>query len=725
VRPISNTVTGRFGVLASIVLLTIAVAGYVAFRPSSSTVAIQNLAPGSLEGANILLITIDTLRADRLGTYGSTARLTPTLDGLARAGIRFQNAFAQAPMTLPAHTSILTGLSPPRHGVRNNGAYRLTSIPTVTTLLKQAGYRTAAFIGAFVLDARFGLNRDFDLYDDFFGHEREGTDFDVVERTAERVVEPAADWIVSRRDGPPWFAWVHLFDPHAPYHAPPAFAQGRTPYDAEVAYADASLGHLLERLREARQLDRTLVIVTADHGESLGEHGETTHGLFAYNSTLRVPMIFWGAGIRPQTYGKAVSHLDIVPTIVSLLGLVSAPKLEGRSLVPALAGQPEEPRPLYFEALDANLTRGWAPLTGIVYERWKYIDLPDPELYDLQQDPWEIHNIASAEVKRVEAMAHALKDLAADSEQRMSSSTRPVDADTAARLRSLGYAGSPSAPRKPAYSQADDPKRLVGLNEIFNSALREYAEGQVQTALSHLRSVLAQRPDFLTARTSAATILVLSGRPADAIILLQDGIARGFVSPSAYVKLGQAYQAAGDLRQAAAALERGTAAGAEPEGLNTLGVVYAQLGRRDEARRAFERLIAIDPAAAGTWNNLGLLELNAGRPREAEAAFRQAVKTNPNYAAAWQGLGASVAARHPDQAIDAWKHAAALLPNDFDLMFNLGVLLAESPHPAEALPFLRRFAREAPRDRYARDIPRVEAAIARISRAGPVGRAIR
>ena len=252
----------------------------------------------------MLLVTIDTLRADRVGAYGSSLGLTPTLDRLSREGVRFADAYAHVPLTLPSHATILTGEYPFTNGVRDNGTFRLdASKPTLARALKAAQYRTAAFVGAFVLDARFGLNDGFDTYDDRMTGS--GTALEVVQRSAEEVLRPAADWILQTRSHPapttqhqaPWFAWVHLYDPHEPYEPPEPYRSRYASdlYGGEVAYADASLGAFMERLRTAGELARTLVVVASDHGESLGEHGERTHGLFAYNATLHVPLIVWAA----------------------------------------------------------------------------------------------------------------------------------------------------------------------------------------------------------------------------------------------------------------------------------------------------------------------------------------------------------------------------------------------------------------------------------------------
>jgi arylsulfatase A-like enzyme/Flp pilus assembly protein TadD len=674
------------------------------------------LQSGQLRGGNVLLVTIDTLRRDRLGAYGNTTGLTPTLDRLASSGVRYTRALSHAPMTLPAHTSILTGLTPRTHGIHVNGSSRLDEgVPTLATVLKQAGYRTGAFVGAFVLDARFGLSRGFDEYDDRYPHEADAATFKVADRRAAEVVQAAGDWILRPAAGAeavaPWFGWVHLFDPHTPYDPPAEYRAQRPPYDGEIAYTDAMLGQLLDRLSAARALDRTMIVVTADHGESLGDHGETTHGLFAYESTLAVPLIVSGAAIGRGVVDLPVAHADLLPTIVDLVGVAPPPNLDGRSAVDL----PTADRPVYFEALEANLTRGWAPLTGVVSGDWKYIDLPLPELYNLRSDPGEEHNLAERETARRDTLTRALAQLTAA--RPAAAVPAAVDAEAAARLRSLGYTAVSAAPVKPQYIAADDPKRLVAQNEQFNTALEMFNAGRPDEALSRFLGLLAERPDFITARTSAATVLVTTGRAVDAVALLRAAPAAHASAPEILAKLGTALQRAGDLKGAAAAFERSRASGnRNPEIFNDLGVVYAQLGRVDEARTMFRELLRRDPNAAGTWTNLGLAELSAHKLDAAADAFRHAVGADPSNAEAWQGLGAAAVGRDMTTAIDAWRHAERLRPRDYDLLFNLGMVLADSARPADALPYLTRFVQEAPRDKYARDFPRVEAAIAKARR---------
>jgi arylsulfatase A-like enzyme/tetratricopeptide (TPR) repeat protein len=674
---------------------------------------------GSLRGANVLLVTIDTLRRDRVGAYGNASGLTPTIDRLAAAGKRFTHALTPAPLTLPAHASILTGLSPLRHGIHNNTRFRLDGrVPTLASLLGAGGYRTGAFVGAFVLDGRFGLSRGFDVYDDHLGRSDRAS-FHFAERRAEEVVRLAGDWILNQQSSinqqsaisnQQWFAWVHLFDPHAPYDAPPDYRAGRAPYDAEVAYADAMLGRFLARLNAAHALDRTLVVVTADHGESLGEHGETTHGLFAYDSTLAVPLILNARAIEPGIVEAPVSHVDVAPTILDLVGIAAPPQVDGVSLARA----PRRDRPLYFEALDASLTRGWAPLRGVVQDGWKYIDLPDAELYDLASDPYEQRNRIGGD-PHGSALQRVLQTMTAteDPAPRVA-----LDANAAERLRSLGYAAG-AAPHKTVTS-ADDPKRLVALNERFNSALAAFDEGRPDAALAGCLSILRERPDFAAARASASTVLVAAGKAADAVALLRDGLAIQPDNPDLLAKLGTALRAAGDLRGAATALEQARRAGdGNPDVMNDLAVVYAAQGRADAARATFHEIIERDGRAATTWFNLGLFELQMRRPPAAVAAFTRATEIDPSYGEAWQALGAALVDSDRARAIDAWKRAERLIPGDYDLLFNLGMLLGDSHTPAEAIPYLQRFVRDAPPDRYTRDIARVRATLDRLQRRAP------
>ena len=455
------------------------------------------------------------------------------------------------------------------------------------------------------------------------------------------------------------------------------------------------LGQLLARLRAAHALDRTLIVLTADHGESLGDHGETTHGLFAYDSTLAVPLIVNGPSIAPAIVDASpVSHVDVTPTILELLGLAAPGPVDGLSLVRT----PPPDRPLYFEALDASLTRGWAPLRGIIQGGWKYIDLPDAELYDLATDPGEQHN-------RNDRDPHAdllKRTLRLASGPETAAPRVAMDTEAAARLRSLGYSTG-SSPR--TVTAGDDPKRLVALNERFNTALTAFDEGQPQQAIAAFLAILRERQDFVAARASASTALVATGRSREAIDLLREGLRQQPDSPELLAKLGAALSAAGDAAGSIDAFERARRAGDDgPDVLNQLALVYAGSGRANDARAIFRTLIDRHPGSATAWFNLGLFELQNRRRDEAVAAFRRATAIDPSYGDAWNALGAALVDRDTPGAIDAWRRAERLLPREYDLLFNLGMVLADSRTPAEAIPYLRRFAQEAPRDQYASDI---------------------
>lgn len=671
------------------------------------------LRPGSLARSNLLLVTIDTLRADHVGAYAGGARtsVTPTLDALAARGIRFTHAYAHAPMTQPAHTSILTGLIPPTHGVRTNGRATLAlATPTLATLLHDAGYRTGAFIGAFVLDARFGLNRGFDTYDDRVGSDTGPITFAFAERSADRVTQLAGDWITSASTGAAapaagaWFCWVHLFDPHAPYRAPEQRVPD--PYDNEVAFADAKLGALFDRLRAAGQLDSTLIIVVADHGESLGDHGEATHGLFAYDATIKIPLIMAGPSIRTAVSDAAVGQADLLPTAADLLGVPPPPHIDGQSMLPAIRGEATVDHAIYFEALDAYLTRNWAPLTGVIADGWKYIDLPEPELYELGRDPGEQQNRVHQSAERATALGRRLAEWPDAFSARLAPSA-PIDPDAAARLRSLGYTSSQNrAPGRKRYTSPDDPKHLMDLDRRYERALTFTGERQYGEAARLLEAIIAERADFTAAYLNLASVYIAAGVPRRAVTLLEDAATRGVTTTELQGRLGSAYLASGDPQRA----EKVLSPVAQPdipgglEAMNTLGVALTQQGRFDRARRLFSDVLQRSPRSATTLSNLGLLELTARRKSEAASAFEQAVAADPRLAQAWEGLGAARVEHDPAGAIEAWGHAVELEPHNYDVLFNLAVTLRDQGRGAEARPLLERFVREAPESQYARDI---------------------
>ncbi len=701
---------------ASLGALAVGAALAVVWR--SRIVSSQHLPGGALKGSNVLLVTIDTLRADHVGAYGNRTASTPTLDGLSREGIRFDNTLATVPLTLPSHTSLMTGQFPTVHGVRDNGSFRFDGTrPTLASTLKSAGYKTGAFVGAFVLDARFGLNNGFDHYDDFYSSQRPGATLHIVERTADQVIAPAETWI--RASTRPWFAWVHLYDPHEPYAPPEPFRSrfASDLYTGEIAYADEQLGQLLDHLRAAALLDDTLVIVAGDHGEALGDHGERTHGLFAYNATLKVPLIAWHArAIRPAVFSPLTRLVDVMPSVLDLLGVNGPPGLEGRSLRPALSGEATYEEPFsYFEALNANLTRNWAPLTGIVHGGFKLIDLPVPELYDLTADPGEKDNIY-AKRPDVRGGLESRLDAITSTAAQPANGAGAVDSETAQRLRSLGYIVAPATTRKTSFGARDDPKRLVELNQALDKAVDLFTAGSADEAARILERLIDERADFTVAYDRLGFVYHEMGRLPDAIATLERAVAAGAVDAGLLTALGDYLQEAGQLERSATVLEG--ALKMNPNELETyekLGVTYSRMGRVTDAERMFNRMLEIDPGSATTLNNLGSLYLSRERYPEAIQNLTRAISLDPNLAGAHNGLGVAYARTgHMDQAIEEWKTAVRLNDRQFDTLYNLGMALMQLARYEEALESLKQFASTAPPDRYGADIARVRRMISEI-----------
>ena len=658
----------------------------------------------------MLLVTIDTLRADALGSYGGPAA-TPNLDRLAAAGLRFEFAHAHAVVTLPSHASILTGVYPFEHGIHDNSGYRLPDDSrTLATMLRAEGFATGAFVAAFPLDSRFGLDAGFDVYDDRFGHAEGPSDFTIAERPAEAVVAVARAWIESQRG--PWFAWVHLFDPHAAYRPPPPFdaRYAGSPYHGEVAYADHALGPLLAAAAGGGERP-TFVAVTSDHGEGLGEHGERTHGLFAYEATLRVPLILAQVGRRSSDppEGGVVSaeparHVDIVPSVLDALSL-AAPGLPGRSLLdPATDGDGAEPLS-YFEALSASLNRGWAPLRGVLAGRDKYIDLPLPELYDLQADPAESDNLVAGGAARARALAALLEDLPASDpfDRRVAETAAVVE-----RLQSLGYLRG-SAPAKESYSEEDDPKRLAHVDEAIHRGVDLFQRGRAREAMDVYREVIAERPALELAHRHLAFLHWSLGEVDEAIAVLTRARDAGSASPAAAGQLGIYLAESGRADEAVPLLEALVAGERPPlDPLNALGIAYARRGDADRALRTFERVLALDPDSAMALENMGTVHVQRGDREAAAEAFERAVTLAPRSSRAHAGLGVVLLQDGDRQAaVASWTRAVELDPANFDALFNLATELVNAGDPAAARPYLERFVRTAPPAFYADDIRRL------------------
>jgi arylsulfatase A-like enzyme/Flp pilus assembly protein TadD len=649
---------------------------------------------------NLLLISIDTLRADYLGCYGGTEARTPAADSLAAAGIIFSRAFAHNPLTLPSHANILTGMTALIHGVHENLGFRLPAdTPTLAAHLKSAGYQTAAFIGAFPLDSRFGLDRGFELYDDFYGEKKSRGAFFFTERKGEEVVSRAEQWIGTRKSEP-WFAFVHLFDPHQPYDPPPPFKEqyAANLYAGEVAYTDACLSRLFRFLEAAGLSDRTLIVLTADHGESLGEHGEDTHGYFAYNSTLQVPLIFRSPGLirGGKTIAQAVSHIDIFPTACDLLGVRKPSGLDGQSLAPLLEGGKLGERPIYFESLSAYYNRNWAPLRGIVESGYKYIDLPLPELYDLREDFGEGANIAT--VENIQVYRKTLAGLVERAGPGGRAARRPESGAAVQAMKSLGYLSGGGGPEKTRFTAADDLKTLLPLQQKLSQATALFADGQSRRAVEILESLVVERKDFAAAYDYLANIHYQAGDPKKAAEVLEKGTSACPGNAQLMSMLGMYLTESGRAGDAVQVLERASSLNPEDaETWNYLGVALWRAGQFDEAEDNYRKSLALDADYASAWNNLGSLFLSRNDPDQALAHFKKAASFDPSLASVWNGQGVALNLKGDlDAAIVNWEKAVSLEPGHQLALFNLGTALVKKNRLKEALPYLEKYLRVAP-----------------------------
>jgi arylsulfatase A-like enzyme/Tfp pilus assembly protein PilF len=670
---------------------------------------------------SVLLVSIDTLRADAVGAYGNRAAQTPWMDRLAAGGVRFETARAHNVVTLPSHANLLSGRYPLAHGIRDNSGFRFPAgTPTLATILREHGYRTAAFVGAFPLDSRFGLDAGFEVYDDRLGGGETRPGLRIAERPGTRVVEAAARWLKEQGDAPV-FCFVHLYEPHFPYVPPPPFAErfaGR-PYHGEVAAADAALEPLLRPVFEAGKAGRTLVVLTSDHGEALGDHGEETHGLLAYEATLRVPLVLFA----PSVFGAAVAqtparHVDVLPTVLDFLGVEAPGGLDGVSLRRIVGQGPAAAPPTYFEALSASLNRGWAPLQGLVDQRWKYIDLPIPELYDLGEDPGEKRNLAAARPADADRLRRALEGLRAGDRK---APRETESAETVKRLRALGYVAGGGAKPKDRYTEADDPKRLIALDGLSSEMLSRYWAGDLEGALAAGQEILRQRPDDPLVHLQFAYLERARGNLDAALAAARRTVALRPADAESAALLGVYLTEAGRPAETIALLEPFLA---QPrpdlDVLTAHGMALAQLQRRKEALEVFARAAAVDPSNAIVKVNAGTVHLMEGQLAQARAAFEQALALDPDVARAHNSLGV-VAARENRMAdaVEHWKRAVALDPRDYQTLFNLGSVLHRQGRRQEARPYLEAYVRVAPARQEAQDVARVRAWLAQEAGGAP------
>lgn len=630
-------------------------------------------ASGSGRPTSVLLITLDTVRADRLGAYGYAAARTPHLDGLARSGVRFDDATTPAPITGPAHAAILTGMLPARFAIRDNAAALPAEALTLAEVLSQRGFATAGFVGAFILDRPYGFAQGFDTFEGGFTRVDGGQESNV-QRQGNAVVDDTLRWLAGVPADRPFFGWVHLYDAHAGYEPPPPFAQS---YDGEVEFVDQQVGRLIEAVRARGATANTLIIAAADHGESLGEHGEAEHGVFLYDAVLRIPLIMAGPGTGPgRVVTEQVRAIDIAPTILEALGIPVEGKVDGESLVPLMKGLARaEVPPAYAESYYPKLHYGWSELRAIRADGWKAIDAPTRELYNLREDPGELHNRYPAQ----QGLADRMIAEAARLERELTGGVAPVakqpDRETVERLRSLGYVGS-SAPL-PTGVRGPDPKdriaRQTEYNVLMSRAIDDLRDGQAQAAIPKLKQLVALNgraydahqflgeayekvgqveaamgeyayaallnPGSVTPLAAAAELHINRGDLASARKRLDEAMKVQPDSHDVHFLRGKLLEREGRLPEAVAAFETAvTINGANPRARVQIAAVASRLGRWQTAEAQLQRLLEMNYQPARTYFALGQMAQRQGRTADAAAKYREALRLEPGLPMALEGL---------------------------------------------------------------------------------------
>ena len=586
---------------------------------------------GMASGCNVLLITMDTTRADHLGCYGGATIVTPVLDLLAESGVRFEQAFTQVPITLPAHTSLLTGVYPPEHGLRVNGRHALgAELPTLADFFQAHGYRTGAFLGTAILDAHYGLSRGFETYDDEMP--KDGNGRKLAQRPANQVCRQALDWLTQVKDQR-FMAWIHFYDPHTPYQAPPDFSQRiGDPYDAEIAFMDANIHQLLEWLKANDLTSRTLIVAVADHGESLGEHGYEWHQLLVYDAMMRVPLIFSLPGRLPEgkTHRGLVELVDVLPTVLNLMGWDIPEQVSGVAVAPGLEADGPAGRICYGESDYPFDSFGWGKLRCLFDQRWKYIRAPVVELYDRQADPRELHNLAEQHPEIVERMERELAAREADmASYRVGEII--VDAETRRALESLGYVGG-AAPSGEDSSDLKNPRDMVQVEVNYQTAQDLWGTGKVAAAVSLLESTLAQSPESFVIVELLGKAYAMAGRLEDSHRQLGRAVAMCPECANTYISPARILTGLGKFEEAFEVCQQALRIDSKlSQGHRALGEISARLGRVSEAIRFYQETLVLDPDDVQAHTDLALLLQQQNRPVEAVQILRQGLRIAPDH----------------------------------------------------------------------------------------------
>lgn len=647
---------------------------------------------------NVLLITLDTTRADRFSSYGYPEPTTPNLDALASEGSLFESAFSTAPITLPSHTSIMTGTYPMFHGTRDNSTYVVREdVTTMAEVLAEKGYDTGAVVGAFVLDSQFNLDQGFAQYDDDLDEmwskdeleDRAKDAFGFAERKANLVTAAALRWLRQPRSKP-FFLWLHYFDPHQPVNPPePHHSRFTEPYCGELAFADEQIGHVFNELKKQGVYDKTLIVVTADHGEGLLDHGEPTHSLLIFDSTIRVPLIVRMPGApEGQRFHRLTSTVDIMPTVMDLVGLETPTDVQGRSFAELVNGAPDPPpndRPIYMETMVPALDCGWGSLRGIRTAEWKLIHGPIPRLYRVSEDPSEIYDLASQRPEEVERWTRELQgriDLWAADEA--AQAVNAPDAETLQKLASLGYIGSGGTDRV-SENLADvegkpDPYENRWLFEMISSATEDLRTGQELAGMRKLQMVLQNDPNNPMALLNLGkAYLTVTGQLPQAIECFKRCIDFDPNQEDAHYYMARIERSLGNLEAATHHAEAILAINpySVPALYEMAGIKEAQQDP-ESARAHLEALLGIDPTSVAALLEMGVSYARQGMHEESGEYLRRARNIDPRNPQILYNIGVWYMVQgNPDEAIVNLKKVVSLNPDHRDASYVLGKLYYE------------------------------------------------
>jgi arylsulfatase A-like enzyme/Tfp pilus assembly protein PilF len=623
--------------IASVVLALAAVILVIFFIPIPRKKIIKD------SGLNVLLVTLDTTRADRLGCYGYLGAKTPNIDFLCQNGVQFLNAYCSVPLTCPSHCSILTGTYPTYHRVRNNGTYYLSpEIQTLAEVLKRNGLKTAAFVSSFTVDSRFGLDQGFDTYDDQITPNLAYKGLNS-ERKADAVYSSFSRWL-DENSASHFFSWVHFFDPHIPYDPPSPYREEflDNPYDGEIAYMDFYVGKIVEKLKEHGLLEKTLIVLAGDHGEAFGEKQEEWHGVFIYESTMRVPLVFYCAHDLPsgERIESRVRLIDLMPTVLDMMKIKAPDEIQGVSLLPHIEGKDKQDLSTYIESYYPRENYGWSELVGLIDGSWKYIQAPKPELYNLSLDPGEEKNLIEEENKIAQEKKEKLENIIESSISAIVAQKRTLTSEESRKLRSLGYI---STSESPSGEELPDPKDRIEELLMIQRAKDFESEGKFSEAAAIYEKILAIRPNVATSYVNLALMKTEMKQFDETVRILEQGLEKMPESEVLLSRLGQAYMLQGKMKKA----------------LDTFDLILKNDPRYFDALLASARMLDL-----------------TGQKEDAQNYYRKALEVEPENKFARKNYASSLASTQQfDQAISVYLELKKDYSDDYEILQDLGIAL--------------------------------------------------